>query len=508
MPHLNLRFDYQPLKELSSLKRLLVILFGGIGDLVCLTSSFSAIKRRFPNVELYLLTDPLAKEFFPDGIVDKIFVDEVNFEDCSNDLSADDIAVINLHSTNRSAKLLSAFDNAGLPVYGLLEDNGSLLVRGTIFHDLLHRVFYVRFQDTYIANWIMAGRSTMFSLCLGITEVGEPKISWIRPERGISEDYIVFVPDANAPTRRWPLEYWKELSKIVVDTYGLRPLILGRDRIEGFHPLSINLSGKTTLSQAIGYLPGAVAVISNDTGMIHAAAALGRPVLVLCGPNNVGPEAKGKFLAIRYPVDCSPCFLSHCESMACMESLTPDMVKSALGWLMGKGELDRRLVAGYSWEQDLSLFYDLHSVWDVPYDSTSQVFRNLIRWAWLYALMVEEGLSLEGFAGFEDYFYQFHRINVDSLSPLVASVLERLVTVKGLLLPVREKIGILIRKGGVLTAEVAYSLDSVLTNVERELVYPWNYMVKQNLRDYEFVIRRVLIRIKSMEGFLRRYVKK
>ena len=503
----NLLFDYCPFR-LSSFKRLLVILFGGIGDLVCLTSSLSAIKRFFSNVEIFLLTDPFANDFFPKDIIDNLVVDEEDFLNCGDGLSANDVAVINLHSTSRSAKLLSRFDEMGFSVYGLLERENSLLVRGTVFHDLLHRAFYVRFQDRYIANWIMAGRSAMFSLCLGLGEVEEPRICCTHSKEHVSGEYIVFVPDANAPTRRWPLEYWKRLAELVVNTYGLRPLILARERIEGFPHSAVNLSGKTTLAQAIAYLPRAVAVVSNDTGMIHLAGALGKPVLVVCGPNNVGPEAKGRFLTIRYPVECSPCFLSHCENMVCMRALTPEMVKSALDWLMGRGEMDRRLVAGYSWNQEVSLFYDLHSVWDLPYTDPVQIFRNLVRWAWLYALLVEEGVRLEGVAKFEDHFQRFYRADVEKISPLIMSVLERLNRIRRLLLPLREKIGILIKKRGGLTSEVANSLNSVLANLERELLYPWNYMVKRSLQDYGFIIERILLRIGSMEEFLKRYVKK
>ncbi len=503
-----LGFEYSCLPSFSSFTHLLIILFGGIGDLICLTGPLMVVKKRFANIKLGLLTSSFASEFFPNELVDELFIDEDSFWSYCSRLSPSRTLVINLHSTIRSAEISGVLEKMGFPVYGMIKTEKGIFVRGTIFHDLLHRVFYVRFRDSYIANWVMPGRTAMFSLCLGMTEVEEPKISIHISLPKMADEYIVFVPDANAPTRRWPLEHWIELAKLVIKDYDFVPLVLSRERLDGFPPSTINLSGKTTLAQAISYLAGARAVVSNDTGMIHASASLGRPVLVVCGPNNVGPEARGRFLSIRYPVECSPCFRSRCESMVCMKSLIPEMVKSGLDWLIGKGEVDKRLIVGYSWEQELNLFYDLHSLWDVPYRKEKQVFQNLIRWAWLYGLVVEEGLPLDGFADFERYFFRFHQVEMKKLSPLIRTSVERLSKIYTLLLPVKEKVGILIKKKGGMNSKMKDSFTTLLSNIEKELVYPWNYAGYTSLSSYEFVFNRVLQRIQSMKEFLGRYVEK
>jgi len=94
-----------------------------------------------------------------------------------------------------------------------------------------------------------------------------------------------------------------------------------------------NLAGKTTLAQLIEVLRGLDVLVSNDTGTMHLAAALGVPVVAIFGstePQLTAPLGENQII-IRHQVECSPCFLRECPlDFRCMDSITADEVAQAV----------------------------------------------------------------------------------------------------------------------------------------------------------------------------------
>jgi ADP-heptose:LPS heptosyltransferase len=96
----------------------------------------------------------------------------------------------------------------------------------------------------------------------------------------------------------------------------------------------LNLTGKTSPSEMIEWLRHADLVISNDTGPMHVADALKRPILAVYGPSDplyTGPhqQASGVFQAKHLP--CVPCMKQTCsyhDPLACMRAITPQQVCS------------------------------------------------------------------------------------------------------------------------------------------------------------------------------------
>jgi len=94
-----------------------------------------------------------------------------------------------------------------------------------------------------------------------------------------------------------------------------------------------NLTGKTTLAQLIDVLRGLDVLVSNDTGTMHLAAALGVPVVAIFGstePQLTAPLGENQII-IRHQVECSPCFLRECPlDFRCMDSITAEEVTQAV----------------------------------------------------------------------------------------------------------------------------------------------------------------------------------
>jgi heptosyltransferase II len=95
-----------------------------------------------------------------------------------------------------------------------------------------------------------------------------------------------------------------------------------------------NLAGRTSLDQAVALLSLADAVVSNDSGLMHVAAALGRPQIAVFGPSD--PQRTGprnpQAQVLRLGLECSPCNKRVCPlgHHRCLEELQPEQVLSLL----------------------------------------------------------------------------------------------------------------------------------------------------------------------------------
>jgi heptosyltransferase II len=99
-----------------------------------------------------------------------------------------------------------------------------------------------------------------------------------------------------------------------------------------------NLAGRTTLADAVDLLARATAVISNDSGLMHIAAALQRPVLAIYGPTSAAfTPPLGDRAAVLVPdLACAPCKARECPlgHQRCMRDTTPAQVSARLGELL------------------------------------------------------------------------------------------------------------------------------------------------------------------------------
>ncbi len=151
------------------------------------------------------------------------------------------------------------------------------------------------------------------------------------------------------PAKRWPDKHYASLAASYLDR-GWRVVLMGSakdsevaERIRHalpptVHEDCISLCGKTSLGQAIDILSQVDAVVSNDSGLMHIAAALQRPLVVVYGstsPDFTPPLAE--VVAIeKIPVDCGPCFKRECPlgHMKCLVDLEPVRVIASLDRLL------------------------------------------------------------------------------------------------------------------------------------------------------------------------------
>src|SRR5690606_35439962 len=101
----------------------------------------------------------------------------------------------------------------------------------------------------------------------------------------------------------------------------------------------INLCGETSLAEAIDLMSAATAVVSNDYGLMHVAAALNRPLVAVYGSTSPGftPPLADQVEIVRLGLECSPCFDRTCRfgHYNCLRQLEPQQVIGALQRLVG-----------------------------------------------------------------------------------------------------------------------------------------------------------------------------
>ncbi len=142
------------------------------------------------------------------------------------------------------------------------------------------------------------------------------------------------------PAKRWPPEYFADLARKFLGD-GLEVWLLGspNDRPATDAVLAAagdaggairDLSGRTDLGTAIDLLSLASIVVSNDSGLMHAAAAVGAPLVALFGSSSpvYTPPMSAVAKVARIEIACSPCFKRECPlgHFKCMRDLAPPAV--------------------------------------------------------------------------------------------------------------------------------------------------------------------------------------
>jgi heptosyltransferase-2 len=154
---------------------------------------------------------------------------------------------------------------------------------------------------------------------------------------------IVFCPGAEfGPAKRWPARHFADLAKLVA-TERQPVWLIGSDKdaavgdaiAAAANGAALNLCGRSTLEQAIDLIASASCVVSNDSGLMHVAAALGRPLVALYGSSSPAytPPLSAQALIISRKLPCSPCFQRECPlgHFDCLNGIAPQRVAAGIG---------------------------------------------------------------------------------------------------------------------------------------------------------------------------------
>jgi heptosyltransferase-2 len=180
--------------------------------------------------------------------------------------------------------------------------------------------------------------------------VADSEIVDARRKFGLHADRVwigLYAGAQYGPAKRWPVERFIAAAREIEKQRNCAWLIFGGEndsaiaaRIESAlrHPAAAieNLAGRTTLREMCVALSVCRVLVTNDSGPMHVAAAVGTPVVAIFGstsPELTGPGLPGdpRHRIVRASVPCSPCFLRECPiDFRCMNGITPDSVAAAV----------------------------------------------------------------------------------------------------------------------------------------------------------------------------------
>ena len=153
---------------------------------------------------------------------------------------------------------------------------------------------------------------------------------------------LILCPGAEyGPAKRWPAHHFAALARHYLDQ-GWALWVLGSQKDHAVAELIAaqsgqgirNLCGKTNLAEAIDLMASATAVVSNDSGLMHVAAALGKPMVAVFGSSSAAftPPLSNQAVVVSLNLSCSPCFKRECPlgHLHCLEHLSPNQVIEGL----------------------------------------------------------------------------------------------------------------------------------------------------------------------------------
>jgi ADP-heptose:LPS heptosyltransferase len=177
-----------------------------------------------------------------------------------------------------------------------------------------------------------------------------------REQITVKHPWVAMNVSARWSTKRWPAEYFAQAADLL-GREGLGPVVFiggGSEREDTarvrslMRTPSVDFTGQTEVGLLPTLLRQAAALVTNDSGPMHIAAAVGTPVVALFGPTDpvrTGPYGGGHSV-LTHDVPCRPCLSRRCRHtvpLACLSGVTPEQVVQAV-----RGRITHTLIASPS----------------------------------------------------------------------------------------------------------------------------------------------------------------
>ena len=333
---------------LMEYKNILLIKMSSLGDILHSLPFAAALRGRFPHARITWLVHPQFAGFLPDPpVIDEvIYFDKVKF----NKMSLCDKLhyfkemrqllhskhfdlVIDLQGLFKSAVLaaISGCDNR----IGYCEmREGSKFISRPITG--AHKSDHVIERYLDVARYLGAEVEEIEFPLPDLTKESQAVAEKLQ-KKGLNGDYVVMVPGARWETKVWPPENYAKLAEMLITAGTSVVLAGGPDDAPKGEAIAqkcksaklINLIGQTSLRELAALIKGSSFYISGDTGPLHFAAALKKPLIAMYGPtkaDRTGPYGSDNSKVIISPAKCAGCLKKHCSDWHCMYDITPEMV--------------------------------------------------------------------------------------------------------------------------------------------------------------------------------------
>lgn len=356
----------------GSSPRILIVRTDRIGDVVLSTPVVRALRAALPQAYLAMMVQPEHRELV-EGNPDLNAVILYDKKGAERGILGNlrfarrlrqhrfDTAVI-LHSTNRVI-LVSWLAGIRRRV-GYARRLGWLLTRRLPYvkregekHELEYNLDLLRLIGVQPLRQ-SSGQASANSGGTGFPELFVPtrpeqesRVEQFLRQRGVDEDQplVVLHPGASCPSKRWPAERFAQVGDHLAGRGGVRVAVLtgpgeeehGRAVLRRMRQPAIDLSGAFGLGETASLLKRARLLVSNDSGPVHLACAVGTPVVSIFGrwggglsPTRWGPTGP-RSIFLHHDIGCRPCLAHRCTiGFKCLEAVTVEEVVAAAEHLM------------------------------------------------------------------------------------------------------------------------------------------------------------------------------
>jgi lipopolysaccharide heptosyltransferase I len=318
-------------------RRILLIKPSAIGDVVHTLPILALLRRRWPAAHLsWLLTPACAGLLEGHPLLDEVLVFQRHHFGRGWRDPASALSLIEFLSDLRDRNFDLVIDLQGLLRSGLLAWQTRAPVRiGFANARELAPAFYTHRVPIHSPEQHAIDRYLRVAVALGCDvnapvefpfHVSDQDRNQVSAMLNGTGRYAVLLPGTNWPTKMWPVERYAALVTPLRERFGMASVVAGsREEIDLAAQVTggINLAGKTTLRQLAALIEGAALVIANDSGPMHIAAAMNRPLVTLFGPTNplrTGPYRR-RDSVLRVDIPCSPCYSRMCSHQSCLQWL-------------------------------------------------------------------------------------------------------------------------------------------------------------------------------------------
>jgi ADP-heptose:LPS heptosyltransferase len=262
--------------------KFLIIRFSSIGDIVLTTPVIRCLKKQVPDAEIHFLV----KDAFRSVVVNNPYIDKIHVLAHSWELMIEELLneeydyIIDLHHNTKTLRVKNALKKKSFSFYKL---NIQKYLLTAFKINVLPKVHIV---DRYLKTVESFGvKNDGAGLDYFISKEEETTLKDIPASHHAG--YIACVIGAAHGTKRWPVQKWKEFCSMMD-----HPIILlggPEDAAKGAEIAAVdtikvyNACGKFKLNESADLVRKAKIVISNDTGLMHIAAAYKRPIISLWG---------------------------------------------------------------------------------------------------------------------------------------------------------------------------------------------------------------------------------
>jgi len=327
-----------------------------IGDAIMTTPAVRTIRRNYPDADITLLALPwVADVFAACPHIDHLFIYDKKGRHQGLKGKLRLAADLRAHRFDMTILLQNAFEAALITTLARIparagyttDGRGLLLTHGVRKHPDIGKKHQVHYYQEMLEGLGMQPGPDPLELFLEPDAVQEADKLLQQAMQGRAVSVIGLNPGAAyGPAKRWPAaKYGSLAAKLAAATDGLI-LVFGTEADQqAAAEISaaaggrvLDLTGKTSLDLALACIDRCHVFVTNDSGLMHVAAALNTPLVAIFGSTDhiaTGPYSEQATI-IRNHLDCSPCMKTHCpkEHFQCMEQITvAEVAEAALNFL-------------------------------------------------------------------------------------------------------------------------------------------------------------------------------